>query len=753
MSANSRPLVATLYNPHTQSKEALIAGFIVRKRLFERLFRDIHTAPMAKPEQHYLIQGIRGMGKTTLLLRLAYEVENAPELRNQLIPIVFNEEEYGIGSLADVWERVAKYLEEADSSFSDIYQAITGQFGQEGYERQAFELLTLRLRQHKKKLLLLIDNIGDILRKLDKQEEQRLREVLLTSPDLRIIGATPVLIEQFHDYTRPFYEFFKVIHLEGLSREEAPALFLKLGETYHTEAIQQIVKHQPGRIEAIRRLTGGVIRTMVLLYEILVENGNGTVFRDLQVLLDRVTPLYKHRMDDLPPQQQKIVVALAQAWDAASTKELSQTVRLESKVISAQLTQLIHNRIVEKIETGTKNHLYRLEERFFNIWYLMRFGRTTDQRVLWLVRFFEEMFGDDPEWMQERINQHLAAIEKGEFDPEAAFYLSAALRKFITDEELEDIISKTTRIYLTKTGRMELAEEIGSSQLEKVTDLIENRLYEESIQLLNGFKKKTALVYLDTATCYHFLYEYKYQQEIEMALYDFYKNRLAQNWVKKEFYYGEEKEATYTFISGIISNLFIDRSGNKGISWHLTSSGSLSLEIAISYFFIKAKYRKQIAYDLVNLASEATSYTDGKIDNMSHDEYLSFSIVKNIIYLWNNAYAQVESNFTAPTAYQNSSSVIESEEKIKKEFPDIIRPDLWETFLKLLLAKKQYHTAYHYFQQEEWQLKDRFKPLYYATLHYLRDEYPTDYLRMGPELKETVEDVIKEVEQMAIDYA
>ena len=57
------------------------------------------------------------------------------------------------------------------------------------------------------------------------------------------------------------------------------------------------------------------------------------------------------------------------------------------------------------------------------------------------------------------------------------------------------------------------------------------------------------------------------------------------------------------------------------------------------------------------------------------------------------------------------------------------------------------------FKQEEWQLKDRFKPLYYAILYFLRDEFPTEYLRMGPELKETVDDILAEVAQMAIDYA
>jgi hypothetical protein len=35
----------------------------------------------------------------------------------------------------------------------------------------------------------------------------------------------------------------------------------------------------------------------------------------------------------------------------------------------------------------------------------------------------------------------------------------------------------------------------------------------------------------------------------------------------------------------------------------------------------------------------------------------------------------------------------------------------------------------------------------------MRDEHPIEYLRMGSELKETVEEIIAKIEQMAIDYA
>ena len=80
------PRIAALYNPQNQSKTELINEFAVRQKTFENLFKAIKEAKMEVPEQHYLILGRRGMGKTTLLLRLAYEIENDPTLNSWLIP-------------------------------------------------------------------------------------------------------------------------------------------------------------------------------------------------------------------------------------------------------------------------------------------------------------------------------------------------------------------------------------------------------------------------------------------------------------------------------------------------------------------------------------------------------------------------------------------------------------------------------------------------------------------------------------------
>src|SRR5690606_19647790 len=138
---------------------------------------------------------------------------------------------------------------------------------------------------------------------------------------------------------------------------------------------------------------GGVIRTIMMLYQVLLDDPNGKALEDLEKVLDKATPLYKHRIEDLPVQQRRIVDVIAKKWDAVSAKEIADEIReegkkMQTKLISAQLAQLEKNNVIEKKATTTKNHLYQLRERFFNIWYLMRNGDRRDRkRVAWLTKF------------------------------------------------------------------------------------------------------------------------------------------------------------------------------------------------------------------------------------------------------------------------------------------------------------------------------------------------------------------------------
>jgi len=68
------------------------------------------------------------MGKTTLLLRLAYEIENDDALNEWLLPIVFNEEEYSIRRLYKLWERIAVLLGDKCGEFEGLYDEMDASF-------------------------------------------------------------------------------------------------------------------------------------------------------------------------------------------------------------------------------------------------------------------------------------------------------------------------------------------------------------------------------------------------------------------------------------------------------------------------------------------------------------------------------------------------------------------------------------------------------------------------------------------------
>jgi|GEM_PF-1988053 len=471
-----------LYNPDRKNKEEFIAEFVIRTKIFEEILADIRSGKMTTPEQHYLLLGQRGAGKTTMLLRLKYAVEDDAKLSKWLIPVTFSEEQYNIGELGNLWERIAEYMEDY-YGFHGITQEIEPYIQQENYEEAALKVLIRHLDQHKKKAILFIDNIGQLLAKFSELEVHRLREILQTLPHFRLVAGSPVVLESVLDYQQPLFEFFKVIQLKGLTDEESIVLLRKLAILHHEEEkIERIIANTSSRITTLRTLSGGVPRTMVLLFQVFVDSEHGTALSDLEKVLDAVTPLYKHRMDDLPAQQQKIVDAVALHWEAISVKELAKQTRLDSKLVSAQLRQLEKNQVIEKRATKTKNHIYLLRERFFNIWYLMRYGRKQDRnRVIWLVKFLEAWC--DKQEIEKRIRDYIEKARKGLLDNNTLELYGQAYTFFeYINPETKFLLKENTPYFIS--AYIDLNENEFYSLL---NDALEKKDYDTFIKLSAGW--------------------------------------------------------------------------------------------------------------------------------------------------------------------------------------------------------------------------------------------------------------------------
>lgn len=429
-----------LFNPPQKDPRVLKAEFVVRTAIFEEIFADIQSDSMQNPPQHYMLLGQRGMGKTTMLLRLKYAIEDDASLNKWLLPIIFNEEQYAMPDLASFFEHIATLLAEDHPVYEKLLDAMRVHEYEQDYEQKAYEILIAWLKENQQKIIVFHDNFGQFLEKIGKISTHRLRNILMNSSEIRLVGASATLLEHTSNYNKPFFDFFYQIRLRGLNADETILLFERLAENEGKTAIfAEILKTERPRIDVMRKLSGGVIRTMVMLFDVFMDNEKQDSFKDLEAILDRVTPLYKHRMDDLKPQQQLIVDAVAKAWDAVTVSEIAEIARadrqgLKTNQISAQLKQLVDNQIIEiEPRTTGRTNLYRLQERFFNIWYLMRYSTRQDkQRVIWLVKFLEGWCSTkDLKKLYSRFDNNL---EKGTYELNTVFDRALAYSMVENDE-------------------------------------------------------------------------------------------------------------------------------------------------------------------------------------------------------------------------------------------------------------------------------------------------------------------------------
>lgn len=458
-----------IYNPAQLTPEELKASFIARHETLAQLLRLLAEQKPGHPCQHVILVGPRGMGKTTLGLSFLQAVREDPELASTWQPVPFHEESYDIGSLADLWLAALRHLTRATGEERWAEGADGIHRDQVDVDRlTGFALAALLdfCEEQRKRLILFVENLDIVFEQLrDEREVHALRAALMEHDEILLIGSANSVFDAIRSHGEPFYEFFRLVTLSGLDRDECRGLVETLAHQDDRSGSGVPFDIDEGRLETIRHLTGGNPRLLVLACRMLLESPAGTAIEDLERLIDEQTPYFKARIEALPVQARKVFHCLAEAWSPLLAREVADRAKLSSSHASSQLRQLTDKGYVREARLPEeKRGRYEVGDRFYNLYYVIRFSRTGRARLERLVEFLHQLFG--PVGMRHTYAAALDALRTRALSKEdLSDWLKVLVGRVARDEgytERQPWLKEAIRLSVEKLGNADVSSELAT---------------------------------------------------------------------------------------------------------------------------------------------------------------------------------------------------------------------------------------------------------------------------------------------------
>lgn len=393
----------SLHNQYRLTDEEFVANFVARHDVFDALLRRLRATGRRDTGLHHILIGARGMGKTSLLRRVAIAVNRDEALGARYVPLNFREEQYNVLSLGDFWRNCGEALAEwADANGrADLAERLDREIdrGEWNDDEAAAERFAEEMRALGRRAILLVDNLDLILAAIEPQDQWILRRHLQAPDGPVMIGAATQILKESADHDAAFYEFFQPHHLDALDEQETESCMRALAERrgQHGRQVVEVLDRQPERLKTLHNLTGGNPRVLALIYRLLESAETDAAMADLEIVLDQVTPYYKARIEEYQtPMQRAVIDAIALNWDPITVGALSEATNIVATTLSPLLIKLRKDGLIEQVEGSGAYARHQIVERFLNIWYLMRHGtRRTRQKMRWLVEYLASFYAPD----------------------------------------------------------------------------------------------------------------------------------------------------------------------------------------------------------------------------------------------------------------------------------------------------------------------------------------------------------------------
>jgi len=351
--------------------------------LLDILRENVHRSS----NQHVLVTGPRGCGKTMLLARIVDQVLSDEELSGRWYPIVASEDLYRVSSIGEFWLECVFHLARAskDGRHMQAYEHLCAEREERRLLEGARGYLLEFADSVNRRLLLVVENLQMLLgEQWSERDGWALRETLTSESRVMLLGTAVRTFEQIESAQAPLFETFLVHPLGPLDTRACERLWsAATGE------------RMPGRgIRAIEILSGGNPRSLAILSESVARGSPRVRMEDLTALIDEQAEYLKGTADRLPPVERRVFVSLAELWQDSTAAEVAREARLTVNTASAQLTRLERRGAVLSRARGRRK-LYRIAERLHCIYHLLRRHGDREGRVRAMVDFMGAYYGSE----------------------------------------------------------------------------------------------------------------------------------------------------------------------------------------------------------------------------------------------------------------------------------------------------------------------------------------------------------------------
>ena len=378
------------YSPRKADFEQLSYSFVARESLLEELIAAIREQADAEALQHWMILGMRGMGKSHLIALVYQTVKNSVDLNQRWIPLLMHEEEQSVFSLHTLFIRFLTQLGEeiahtdkkkSEAIFDFLDMQRNGNKTQEEILESVVAFLKDFVRESSKRLLVLMENSDDIFSRYisKKNDIKKFRNILQHDKFMLLIATSPTFFDKISKPSAPLYQFFRIRSLELLTYEQS----VDLMNRWRKSDTQLSEKNSPSfqfdkddyKLRALYHLTGGNPRVLLFLYmAIKGQDGIQSAVETFSKLLEEdLSNYYLSRLRDLSNQVQPIILALAESDKNLTQKEISQKTFLPMKSIGTAMLRLEKESLIRPVtEKKGKNTLYTLTDHLFRLWHQWR---------------------------------------------------------------------------------------------------------------------------------------------------------------------------------------------------------------------------------------------------------------------------------------------------------------------------------------------------------------------------------------------